>query len=222
MSNILQIGFTTEGSTDVRFLKNIIWKIFQEIATECNGVIDVYEPEFLKKGDGSFVEKVLGVCEMFNYFHVICIHCDSDSASTENVFNYSINPAFDAVDKSENNLCKNLVPVIPVQMSEAWMLCNVDLLMEKIGTKLSAADLGLPTKPSQIEKIANPKEIINEAIRKAKNQSTRRRRKELSISQLYSPISQELKIEDLMTLDSFVAFRDHVRSAFKKLNYLSD
>ena len=37
MSNILQIGYTTEGVTDIRFLENIIRRSFERIVLECDG-----------------------------------------------------------------------------------------------------------------------------------------------------------------------------------------
>ena len=47
MANILTIAYTTEGSTDERFLNTIIKKVFEEVAFECDGVIEVYDPVFL-------------------------------------------------------------------------------------------------------------------------------------------------------------------------------
>ncbi|MCO6491039.1 MAG: hypothetical protein J5I98_21660 [Phaeodactylibacter sp.] len=44
MSNIVTIGFVTEGTTDVRFLENIIKRAFEEIAFDCSGEIEVYDP----------------------------------------------------------------------------------------------------------------------------------------------------------------------------------
>lgn len=34
------VGFTTEGSTDVRFLRKIIERSFEEIAYECQGDVE--------------------------------------------------------------------------------------------------------------------------------------------------------------------------------------
>ena len=48
MTNILTIGIISEGVTDERFLPNIIRKTFEELAFECNGEIEVYEPESFK------------------------------------------------------------------------------------------------------------------------------------------------------------------------------
>lgn len=220
MGNILQIGFTTEGTTDVRLLKNIIWKTFQAVAFECRTNIEVYEPELLVKNGDSFNEQILNLTIKHNYFHVICVHRDSDSPSMDNSIQNMINPSFEAVITHDGDNCKVLVPLIPVQMSEAWMLVNRELLKSKIGTNLSDQELGFPIRTKQIEGISDPKELINNAIRIARDSSSKRRRRNFTIANLYSPISQELEISDLEKLDSFKFFKDNVRIAFEKLNYV--
>lgn len=220
MSNILQIGFVTEGSTDVRFLKNILWKTFQHVAFDCNTSIEVYEPEELTEKNGAtYKDQILDLSIKYNYFHVICIHRDSDSPTIDKTLQLIINPAFESVQRHHGDNCKNLVPIIPVQMTEAWMLADTELLRNKIGTKLTSAQLGLPNRINQIESISDPKYVINSAIRIAQSHSTKRRRHNLSISNLYSPISQEISIGHLEKLSSFLHFKEGVRESFKRLNY---
>lgn len=219
MSNILQIGFTTEGTTDIRFLENIIRKSFEYAVLNCKSQIEVYPPEHLKKEGNGIVEQVVNMIKKYPFFHVICVHRDADSPSKEDVLNNSINPAFRAVMELEENVCKNLVAVIPVQMTEAWMLSNIDLLKEKIGTSKPNNELGLPNRLKAIETLSDPKSTINEAIRIAQiNQS--KRRKKLTISQLYSPLSQELLVDDLLKLPSYAEFIEDINNSLGKLNYL--
>ncbi len=221
MSNILQIGYTTEGTTDIRFLENIIRKSFEKIALECESEIEVYQPEYLRKEGNGFINQINTIAQKYSFFHVICVHCDSDSPSIENVLQNSITPAFTAVAQLEDTACKNLVALIPVQMTEAWMMADLNLLKEKIGTDKSNMDLGLPVKVNAIEGISDPKKVINDALRIAQQEQPKRRKK-LSISQLYSPISQELSIELLEELPSYRLFLENVRYSLRKLNYLYD
>lgn len=222
MSNILQIGFTTEGSTDRRFLSNVIRKTFEHVAFDCRTDIEVYEPEYLpKKNETSYVQQITSIASEYSYFHVICLHCDSDNPSNENVLRHKIKPALQSIKSLSGNACKNLVALIPVQMTEAWLLADLELLKNKIGTSMSNNELGLPTRIQEIERISDPKMVIIEAIRKAQANISRRRRK-LSISRIYSPISQEISIEVLRNLSSYKSFMKNVRTALKALNYLSD
>ncbi len=219
MGNILQIGFTTEGSTDERFLSNIIQKSFENAVLNCNSEIEVYEPMHLRKHGDGYVNQITHIATEYSYFHVICVHCDADAPTIEKVMNEKMNPSFTAVDNLESNACKNLVAIIPVQMTEAWILADCDLLKEKIGASKINAELGLPVRIREIEAINNPKETISNAIRVAQSNLPRRRRK-LTISNLYTPISQEISIDNLMQLSSYSLFMENIEHALRKLNYL--
>jgi hypothetical protein len=218
MSNILQIAYTTEGNTDERFLGNIIEKTFESLLFNSNIEIEIYPPVHVTGKGNSFNEIIKSVATMFNYFHVICVHCDADRPSSDVVLTRKINPAFQLVEETEN-ACNNLVAVIPVQMTEAWMLVDVDLFLGEINTNKSCDELNLPCKTSQIENIANPKARIEEALREAQTNLPKRRSK-IKIADLYTPISQKLNMAQLEQLSSFRAFKENVRSSLINLNYL--
>jgi hypothetical protein len=44
MANILTIAYTTEGTTDERFLKSIISKVFEDAAFDCESQIEIFDP----------------------------------------------------------------------------------------------------------------------------------------------------------------------------------
>jgi hypothetical protein len=220
MGNILQIGYATEGTTDLRFLGNIIQKTFENIALDCQTEIEVYQPESLKKEGATFVEQVTRLVSKYHYFHIICIHADSDSNSIANRMRCNFNPAFREVELLPAPACKNLVAIIPVHMTEAWMLADIDLLKIKMGSTLTNEELGLPAHSNLIESLRNPKRVISEALRIGQETHPRRRKK-LNISNLYSPISQELTLARLNQLPSFRTFVENARIAMAKLNYLN-
>ncbi len=218
MSNILQIAYTTEGSTDKRFLGSIIEKTFESLLFEGNTEIEIHSPVHLSENNESFSKKIQAIATKYNYFHVICVHCDSDSRSSETVLNRKIKPAFQLVNDTENS-CKNLVAIIPVQMTEAWMLADINLFLREINTDKSCNELNLPCRANQIETIANPKLRIEAAIREAQINVSKRRNK-LKIAELYTPISQKLSLPQLEQLPSFKNFKENVRRSLINLNYL--
>lgn len=217
MSNIIQIAYTTEGTTDERFLGNIIEKTFESLLYESDTEIEIHSPVHVSESGATFVERIKAVATKYNYFHVICVHCDSDSQDTTDVFMNKINPAFEGVGNTDD-ACKNLVALIPVQMTEAWMLADVDLLLAEINTNKTCDELNLPCKARNIESLADPKTRIKEALSSAQVGS--RRRSKLSISNLYSPISQKLTIKQLEQLPSYRSFKEQVRLSLIYLNYL--
>lgn len=220
MSKILTIGYTTEGSTDVRFLGNIIQRTFEELIFESQSYNSVAPPANLTCTAKKFSQKILKLATLYSSLDVICVHCDADGRSSKKVMNNKINPAFQLVENSDKGkMCKNLVAVIPVQMTEAWMLADFDLLKDEIGTRMSNRELELPVRINQIESLSNPKEKIINALRIAQASKPRRRRK-IKISELYTPLSQKLSIKELRELPSFRAFEENAREALKRLNYL--
>lgn len=216
------VGFTTEGSTDVRFLRKIIERSFEEIAYECQGDVEpVVWPLEVKKTDLSFSEYALkaaqqGVEEIG--MMILCIHSDADDATNQNVLDNKIAPARELIKaQSDDTTCKILVPAIPVQMMESWMLADKDLLKNEIGTTKTDNELGINRSP---ESITDPKAVIEEAIRIARQEITRRRRKELRISDLYLPVGQKVSIDKLKELPSYRRFQEDIRQAYRELHLM--
>jgi hypothetical protein len=223
MSRQIFVGLMTEGNTDNRFLESIVKKTFDEIGFECNGDVETYV-RFIsidKTGLG-FVEQVLASSkkgtEEFGIM-ILCVHSDADSITDFNTFQNKIIPAMNEINlKNDNEYCKIITAVVPVQMIEAWMLADKELFKKEIGTYKTDNELNINRRP---EEIANPKILIEEAIRIARAEFTKRRRKDLAISELYLPIGQKITIEKLDTLPSFLKFKDAIREAYRSLNYMA-
>ena len=110
-----------------------------------------------------------------------------------------------------------LIALVPVQEIEAWMLADKELLKKEIGTEKTDIELTIHRSP---EKIANPKEVIEEAIRVAREGMVKRRRAQLTLADIYSPIGQKIGIEKLDNLNSYQDFKENIRSAFRRLKLL--
>ncbi|BCB88018.1 hypothetical protein Psuf_053310 [Phytohabitans suffuscus] len=99
---------------------------------------------------------------------VIVVHRDADNAGA-------------ATRRTEiegalrgNNLASALVPVIPVRMTEAWLLLDETAIRRVAGNPRGKNDLGLP-KVHQAESVADPKELLNQCLLAAANVTGRRR-----------------------------------------------
>ena len=79
-------------------------------------------------------------------------------------------------------------------MIESWMLADKELLKKEIGTVKTDFDLGISKRP---EEYKNPKKIIEDAIRIAGLDITKRRRKDLLVRDLYSIIGQKISLNKL-------------------------
>ena len=216
----LLIGLYTEGPTDIRFLKSIVKRTFDKICYECSPMIEILDIYPIKITKSSFIEDVMNASRQgVDNFGIIilCVHADADDSSDENVYQNKITPALSAIENAEDGICKIIVPVIPVRMTEAWMLADKALLKKEIGTNKTDQELNIYKAPEQY---ADPKATIEEAIRIAQQERTRRHRNELTIADIYLSIGQSISIDKLKQVPSYTKFQENIRTAFRKLNYL--
>ena len=215
-------GLFTEGPTDARFLEPIIKKALDQIAFECSGQIDIELTAIkIDKSGLGFIEQVLdaskkGIDEFG--MTILCVQTDADNRLLADTYRNKILPAISALNnQNEDEYCKILVAVIPIQETEAWMLADTDLLKREIGTNKTDVELRLHRPP---ETVANPKEVIANAIRIAREDLSQRRRRNLSIADIYGIIGETIALESLENLSSFQDFNRNLRDAFVKLNLL--
>lgn len=221
MGRPIIIGLVAEGPTDIRFLKSVVTRTFHHIAyTECTYDLDieVYPldtskvgldfPEFAKQASRDGMSKY-GIM-------TLAIHTDSDKDSYETRKQHKFVPAQQALDNLDEDCCKLLTPVIPVRMIESWMLADTELLKDEMGTNKNDHDLGIDRNP---ESIADPKSLIEQAIRIATEDKPKRRQR-LSIADLYSIIGDKIPLSALERLPSYKKFQDEVRATYNALNCL--
>lgn len=218
----LFIGLIAEGTTDVRFLKNIIYKSIQELSWSCDNQVDIFEiQEVTAEGDG-FVNKMLeaskNACQTYG-ISALCIHTDSDASTTDTVMQNKFEPFFSALKSMpEEEYCKHIIPTIPIQMIESWMLADKKLLKQLINARgLSDADLGLDRAP---ESYADPKTAIEHAIRRAMAEQPKKKRNQIGIADLYEILGNRLSLERLRTISSFVQFEKSVVCVFKDMGLM--
>jgi hypothetical protein len=219
MSNILIVGYTTEGNTDVRFLESVIRRTFEEIAFGCEGLIDIHSVIHIPTQKRKYHEEIRIAAQKAFEIGVmtLCLHTDADDSSDWNAFESRINPALSGVVNERNNICKVLVPLVPIYMTEAWILADVDLLISEIGTGKTVTELGLNKDP---ESVADPKGLIEDAIRIAFADTTRRQRKRIiKIDELYQLIGQKINLTKMHKLSSYIKFRKAVENAYISLNF---
>ena len=218
----LNICLYTEGTTDIRFLENIVQQTYERAAIQAYGEIDIeLHVITIDKTGLNFTQQVLKAAQKAKQEYgatIICVHSDADSSSIDNTLNTKFVPAQRCLLEQENDSCSRiLVNLIPVHMTEAWILADKQLLKRQIGTTLSDTELNLNKDP---ESIRNPKLAIENAIRIARQNIVKRRRRNLGIGELYAPLGQLINIDQLMDLKSYRQFWDNVINSLKQLNLM--
>lgn len=219
----IAIGLNAEGVTDYRFLKDIIYRTFTHIiAHECEidiEILDVFCIEVPKTTfhDTALTATMKGATEYG--VSIMCIHADADNNSLNAIIDYKFSPLWESLkSQSDSKYCKIIVPIVPITMTEAWMMADKELLKKSINANhLKDEDLGLDKRP---ETYRDPKDAINKAIALAANQNQRKRIRNLNIGPLYEEMGGLLSLEALEKLPSYMAFANSVRKALKDLNYL--
>ncbi|GIJ09987.1 hypothetical protein Van01_32010 [Micromonospora andamanensis] len=99
---------------------------------------------------------------------VIVVHRDADNAGPD-ARRVEIESAFRSAGTAAD-----LVPVIPIRMTEAWLLLDEAAIRRVAGNPQGRASLNLP-KRREVESRADPKGILRECLLTASEQSGRRR-----------------------------------------------
>lgn len=218
---VIFIGLVAEGPSDHRFLEPIIEKTVTEIAFESQGQIDI-ELKIIEcdKGD-SFIEYVsngskIGFVEYG--INILIVHADADGKNSEETYKNKIQPMISHIESlSEEEYCKNIIALVPVHETEAWMLADKNILISQIGTSRSENELNINGNP---ESFTNPKERIKEAIKIGRSDMPKKMRSSLQITDLYSYMGQSIQIEKLRALESFQDFELNIRTILTKINLL--
>ena len=214
-----------EGPTDKRFLPTVIQRTAADLlAHQGRQVTDVLLPTILEATprQSRAADNVLIVARQAHGYHILFIHADADAPTRERAYTERIAPGLEriaAARENEESVCHDVVPVIPVQMVEAWLLADADALRAVLGTELNSEQLGIPASAQQIEGMANPKEHLTEIIRTIYASRTRRRRS-FDVGELFQPLGEQIRLEQLRRLPAYQTFGADLTNALIQLNFL--
>lgn len=221
MSNFILAGLFTEGTTDVRFLSSVVERTLIDVVFDFAGEFETkVEVITINKSGLNFNQQIIEASRFaFDKFGVVFlfVHTDSDASTDELIFRTKIVPAEESLLLQDDVHCKHIVAIVPIQMTESWMLADKNLLKEEIGIEKTDAELGIHLNP---EAITNPKSLIENIIRLSKEDLPKRRRNRgLNISDLYQIIGQKIEISELEKLSSYVKFKNSLIDKLRELSY---
>lgn len=227
MAITLVTALAVEGKTDERFLPIILQrKLEQIIAQYAVKTIDVMEPMIItsKQHVDNLEEKVVNLAREASGFHMLLIHIDADASSSDKALRERFDPGIQLVYQRKargENFCQEIIPIIPVRMTEAWMLADAETLHQAIGTHVPVQSLGLPQNPHQVESLADPKEALKQAINRALADRPRRRRNLYAeLVSLHQSIAQAIPLEQLDKVPAFQALGNQLHEALRVLHFI--
>jgi Domain of unknown function (DUF4276) len=221
---VLLLGLFVEGSTDDDFLPPVIRRTTEQILAQY-GQSGTYEASVLviqittnQKKDRA--ESILqAACDAYGY-HALIVHSDADDPKPDMALVERIEPGFRLVRETTENACKDLVAIIPVQAIEGWILADYESLLKEIGTDLKAHDLDIPESARYVQRISKPKRRLEVVVQRAYASRSRRKR-EIDIRFLYQPIGEEINLERLQQVPSYMKFVEDLTETLIHLNLIS-
>jgi len=167
---ILRFTLVAEGTSDRVLIPILRWMLLRHhLNFEWMGQFaDLHE---LPKPPRTLPQKIATASELFPA-DVIFIHRDSDREAPSN----RRKEIADAIGSLSTSPARHWVPVIPVRMTEAWLLVSESALRGASGNPNGRDPLQLPAW-QDLEKIPDPKIILQTLLVEASGLSGRRRKK---------------------------------------------
>ena len=219
--NMLVMGLYVEGPTDNRFLPVIIQRTAEHILLQNNRPeVVVLEPIVIKKHPdiSRRSESILQAARDASGFHSLIVHADADGPTRDEAYRYRFEPGNKLVQASKENVCKDIVPIIPVRMIEAWMLADIDQLSKALGIKFRWQEFGLRFGAKHVESYQDPKSVIDKIIQQIypdKPQNWLRIR-----GQLYADLAPMIHLNKLNEIPAYQQFVYDLTGALKAINFI--
>lgn len=137
---------------------------------------------------------------------LLFVHRDAETTPLEERLN-EIKRA--VVDADINKNVSAVVCVVPVRMTEAWLLFDVEAIRQAAGNPNGTTSLQLPSM-STVENLTDPKRILNDLLRKATGLGTHRRRRFVTSSAVQRIPEYIEDFSPLRVLPAFVALEANI------------
>jgi hypothetical protein len=217
----LLLALYAEGHTDERFLPVIVQRTADHILRQrALTIVDVLEPLSLEADTAasSREERILSVAKQAAGFHALIVHADADAPTADDALRDRFEPGRQMVEESENDVCRDLLPIIPIRMTEAWMMVDVEAFREVVGTDLRVEELGFPARPHQVEAVQDPKQKLGIALNRIF--ARRRWRKKARLGQYYEPLARHIRLDRLENVPAFQQFTNDLTNVLENLHFV--
>lgn len=229
---LLLLAIYCEGPTDFRFLNRLVPRLCKNLLNQHN-VQDwiVNENVFWVNENLDSLDKnkrkeklkqsqsLLKAAEAADLYHILFVHCDSDTRSYDETVEQSFKPGYSLVLARASGVCKQLVPIIAVREIEAWLLADAEAFYSEVSEHGEFNTQNLPLPPIQIlEKRADPKNVIIGLLKNVI--SKKRKNPHKDISQLYAPLGDKASLEKLERLSAFQKFKQELEKSLMELKII--
>ena len=194
-----------EGSSDKALMDILRWAIKHRLKdVPVQGRYADLRP--LRKAPRKLSEKIRAAVDLYPC-DLLFVHRDSDAASPQQR-KQEIQAAYE-----ESRLSSpSMVIVIPVRMTEAWLLLDEDAIRRAARNPNGKEPLELPREPDQIP---NPKDVLGELLKQASGLAGRRRKRFRPEQYIWQIPGFMKEFAILRRLAAFVDFEKELEGALK-------
>jgi hypothetical protein len=221
----LDIALYAEGPTERDFLPPVIQRTLK-LLIDKQGYENVFvsgqlKPITFDKSGLKQHECIQEAARLATDYDLLIIHCDADAKTANEALQERYNPGYDLVQQSPEDICKSLIPVVPIRTTEAWILAaDYDLFKQVLATKVDAHGLGLVSKVKQVEADPDPKQTLKQVVQKARAQFSKRHR-DIDFSEIHIAFGRQISLERLSHVPSYKQFVDDLTTTLKSLQLIS-
>jgi hypothetical protein len=163
--------------------------------------------------NGRGVEAVAAeACASKDAFYIVFIHADTGGRALERGIedrSLSYCKAMEALCQWPSTRC---LVVAPRHETEAWILADPSAITKALGYNGAFTEIGLPEDAKQAEKLPDPKEMLSNALSRARGQ-----RRPNDPERIFPAIAQRQRIDMLRRSASFQSFENSLRLALRDL-----
>ncbi|GHC72811.1 hypothetical protein GCM10007079_06260 [Nocardiopsis terrae] len=160
----VRILFLREGTSDDGIAEHI-----ENIAAGLGIEVALTNPDLdrLNAQGHTIGDKLSRVLALGGFYELVAVHRDADNAGRQ--------PRVLEIEEAVRTHMPGVVhvPVVPVRMTEAWLLVDEPAIRRVAGNPNGRCALGLP-QASRVETIADPKKLLKQALAAASELSGRR------------------------------------------------
>jgi len=192
--NDLSFALLADGTSDRALLRILTWCLRQ-----LDPNVRLLTPHFERRGSEDIEQSVCRLLESYRP-HLLFVHRDAERLEW-------------AERRREIPVLEQLVPVIPVRMTEAWLLTDESAIRRASGNPNGKVRLDLPP-VSRLEALPDPKAELHRLLRVASELTGRRLKRLNEGSAVHRVAEYTESFHQLRELSAFVALEDELRRVY--------
>jgi hypothetical protein len=213
----LSAALYCEGANDAQFLRPLLLRLCEDKAALAQETVEVADVMILDdhhqdrhRSRGERIERAARAAD--GAWTVLFIHADADGRDGRPARAERVQPAVDRL-RDVLGPTRQAVGVVPIRMTDAWVLADLDAFRSGVGTTLDARALGLlEVLAHGADHVPDPKGLLRAAFAKA-----RPRAKGAQLGAYLGLIAESVSIDHLRRLEAFRHLESDLEEALRNL-----